>query len=537
MATLFKATSATFGDEIWITNGKAGGTHLLADINPTGDSIGIFFEGFAETANGAVFFADDGVHGSELWTTDGTTAGTHMVIDAVPGSGSGAGGNFIEFQGKVLYVAGDPVHGGEVWTTDGTAGGTHLLADIYPGGPLNSGGFSDPCVAGNNVFFRGLSATGYELWVTDGTTGGTRLVKDIYQGSGAAGPLGSFPQGMTALGNKVIFQADSPNGGNEVWVSDGTKAGTFLLKDINPGGNTSGAGGFIAVGNQVFFSATSSGFDNAKLWVTDGTSAGTHLVKDISGGATQDIGVLDAAVLGARIVFTANDGVHGRELWVSDGSAAGTKLVKDLVPGSDSADIQNYIVVGAKAYFSVGTPSGNHLWVTDGTASGTHLVKAVDEGGGFDARPFGTLDGKLLFAAETFDPVTFEHGVELWVSDGTTAGTRLLQDVNPGAAGSYPEAFFDIGPLPGHAPTAIGLSKSSVVENSANGHLVGLLTATDADNGDQFSYVLLDDAAGALRIAGNRLEVADSLALDFEQASSVSVKVQVTDAALHTFVT
>ena len=40
----------------------------------------------------------------------------------------------------------------------------------------------------------------------------------------------SFP---TKVNNKVIFVRNTPEYGNELWVSDGTSAGTNLLKDIS----------------------------------------------------------------------------------------------------------------------------------------------------------------------------------------------------------------------------------------------------------------------------------------------------------------
>src|SRR5262249_38054003 len=70
-----------------------------------------------------------------------------------------------------------------------------------------------------------------------------------------------------------------------------------------------------------------------RVVLSDGTAAGTYLVKDIdSGAADSNPGRLVA--VNAETFFDASDGVHGDELWKSDGTAAGTVLVKDINPGS-----------------------------------------------------------------------------------------------------------------------------------------------------------------------------------------------------------
>ena len=88
---------------------------------------------------------------------------------------------------------------------------------------------------------------------------------------------------LTAVGNTLFFQAyDGVNGG-ELWKSDGTAAGTVLVKDIRPGLSTSYPGNLTAVGNTLFFTAD-DGVNGTELWKSDGTTAGTVLVADISFG-------------------------------------------------------------------------------------------------------------------------------------------------------------------------------------------------------------------------------------------------------------
>jgi ELWxxDGT repeat protein len=88
---------------------------------------------------------------------------------------------------------------------------------------------------GNYIYFSAYTEdTGFELWRSDGTEAGTFLVKDIWPGT-----QGSTPMYLVSFKGKVFFSADDASYGREWWMSDGTEAGTRLLKDIQVGAGTS----------------------------------------------------------------------------------------------------------------------------------------------------------------------------------------------------------------------------------------------------------------------------------------------------------
>ncbi len=112
--------------------------------------------------------------------------------------------------------------------------------------------------------------------------------------------------------------------------SDGTTAGTVLVKDINPGAGHAFPSNFTEVNGTLYFTAD-NGTGGVELWKSNGTEAGTVLVKEINPMGSADPGYLTN--VNGTLFFAANDGTTGYELWKSDGTAAGTVLVKDLVAG------------------------------------------------------------------------------------------------------------------------------------------------------------------------------------------------------------
>ncbi len=195
-------------------------------------------------------------------------------------------------------------------------------------------------------------------------------------------------------------------------------------------------------GYQAFFQAKDAAHGE-ELWVTDGTAAGTRLVKDINPGvATSDIQYITR--FNDKVVFSANDGENGYELWISDGTEAGTYMVKDIHELESSNPIafcqldENHMVFFATDFESE-TYAANPqqwLWITDGTEDGTKLVAQVDctfPGQEEADNRWGAImrvGRKVFFKADEADKDGVTHGVELWVTDGTPEGTHLVKDIN-----------------------------------------------------------------------------------------------------------
>ena len=320
-------------NDLWRTDGTPDGMVQLAgeiDLTPELAELG-----------GRVFFPAR--NGREIWRTDGTAAGTTPVIflrqDAYDASALTA-------IGTQLYFMSQRPGGTALWRSDGTDAGTRKLADFS----LDFDPSPDFTPLGPLVFFTAED----RIWGTNGTPEGTFLLHT---------PGGSISD-LTAFQDSLYFFLDTADR-QQLWRSNGTPQGTLLVREFaardfhrrDPPRHL-----LTAVDGRLFFIAD-DGAHGVELWTSDGTAAGTAMVRDIHpGSASSDPrGLVEAA---GRLFFTAQDAAHGRELWQSDGTAAGTRLVQDLAPEGLSSSPRELTVVGSRLFFSAYEPlTGRELWV------------------------------------------------------------------------------------------------------------------------------------------------------------------------------
>ncbi|MBH24084.1 MAG: hypothetical protein CMH57_06465 [Myxococcales bacterium] len=512
------------GTELWTSDGTNVGTRSLninlSDIAPASDddlmrqeqplisrlNDMVVFSGKTDLSQednfGERAFSMDG----ELFSTDGTEAGTQLFKNLNNSVFREAVGPLVTTMGEITNYVVD-VPGGEIqiWRTDGTDQGTtqQLLphntsgvamgrlgdtllvrtqeapfpdwsrvwalgegapVELHADPPSFGGGCSGQSCSGVGVtnFFSesrgdGLTFfTGYpsEAIVTDGTADGTVVVQ--------TNAVNSFRHLDTT---QTLFQGcdDVPvfiSSNCELWSSDGTIDGTALLKDINPGTNSSQPQEFSPVLNgAVLFNARTEE-EGAELWLSDGTADGTVLLKDIntinednsfSRGSTPRAFVL----VGDRIFFTATTEATGEELYVSDGTSFGTRMTDEINPGSagtisDPFDPRTGVVTFSKILVA-GDPGGNmaffvgqedgegtNVFATTGDPGGT--IQLTDFGYPINFQPIEDLVAGGTYAF--FSAYTPGEGVELWVTDGTPDGTHVAIDLAPGPAGSYPRDLY-----------------------------------------------------------------------------------------------
>jgi len=426
----FAGWESTYGTELWISDGTEGGTLLLRDIYTGTD--GSEPMGLIDVDGTLFFVADDGVHGDELWTSDGTPEGTHMVEDVVPGGNFSIDSSLMAvYDGRLFFSADDGVHGRELWASDGTPEGTYMVKDIDNATSDSLQGQRMLVYEGWLYFAADDGVNGEELWRSDGTEAGTTLFKDINQTGDGAGS--SCPEYFTQAAGLFFFSADDTSNGQELWVSDGTEAGTLLVEDIYAGTESAKPSGLNALGEQLIFFALVESTSDAEIWLSDGTPDGTFSLFELSDPVFSSDPDNSIAIKGVAY-FNADDGLTGRDLWRSDGTPGGTWKVKDINSSSTTAVPDNFTELGDIFFFTASDDLyGRELWVSDGTEAGTNMLEIYAGGSGATPEYLVPLGGQLLFAASDGT-----HGKELWGSDGTITGTQLIMDIRSGSGHSYP---------------------------------------------------------------------------------------------------
>src|SRR5215210_4777844 len=435
------------GDSLWITDGTEAGTHEVRSFRNVPGSSGPLEQAALEGK--LVFSAKVSEARAPLFISDGTAAGTGLLSERAKNAFS-----FFRFGDRLLFSAsrlgGYPP---TMWATDGTPAGTTRVSRY---------GFSHPALLGGQVLFSGFSGLGDELMKTDGLTRTVQLVKDIdpfivetfhHQCFGES----SRPVFGGVVGGRLILAADDGRSGRELWASDGTPAGTVLVRDINPGrtpgapepcedfpdaprrhdtGLSSDPQGFMLLGGVALFSAD-DGLRGRELWVTNGTFRGTHRVADLVPGP-RGSAPHDLLRFHGQVYFLAANPGRGESLWRTDGTARGTTRVLDLTLDGLPSWGRGLTVAAGRLFFTVyNEATGAELWASTGDASGTGLVTDLNPGPGNSSAQFLTaVGGVLLFTAD--DGLT---GLEPWRTDGTAAGTVCLGDLAPGRDASSPGPY------------------------------------------------------------------------------------------------
>lgn len=445
---LFSAFDTTHGRELWRTDGTDVGTERIFDINPTGSGLSISTP-FTVIGNFAYFAANDGVNGLELWKTDGTDTSTVMVADINP-DGDCNPTELTDWNGMLCFSADDGVHGREIWVYNPATDDAHMALDLAPGS--DSSMPHNMLIADGTFFWEAYDATQHAVFSTSSPDFLTVDVAGVITPAGV--PEITDIDHLRRAGNFIYFTANDANhaeDGTELFISNLTLTNIFPV-NIHPGEIGSDPGvtdssnifNFVEFDGIAYFTAN-DGVSTQALWKSDGTVLGTVLVSDnlpnVSLGNVREL-----VAAGNKLFFTANDGTNGRELWTSDGTDAGTKMVLDINPtGNAFTNLINPLLTltpfGNNVLFSAfDGVHGNELWISDGTAAGTKMVveiNATGAGGANSSSPRGIVnstaayDGLLAF----FTANDGVHGSELWVTDGTADGTEMVADLNP--SGSF----------------------------------------------------------------------------------------------------
>lgn len=286
-----------------------------------------------------------------------------------------------------------------------------------------------PKALGESVLFQSFNGnTLAELWRSDGTASGTYLVKDLTPGLGT-----SYPLPRIAFQGQMFLTAASAETGEELWKTSGAPNDLELVRDINPNGS-SRPQYVIQHADQIFFVAEAVGV-NDSLWRSDGATDGTLLVKDL-GGNTH----LSDLVSAADLVFF----MRNNDVWTSDGTSDGT--IPLHTPGASFTTLGAAALGDSLLMTGGSAATGRELWRTDGTTEGTQLLLEVSPGGNSTSfTPLVVVNDLAFFGTRAADGRT-----QYWRSDGTPGGAYPLLDTTTSgfgpsavaASGSF--AYFNV---------------------------------------------------------------------------------------------
>ncbi|MCM8568912.1 T9SS type A sorting domain-containing protein [Gramella jeungdoensis] len=485
----FSGNFQNTGYKLWVTDGTANGTQLVIDLNSeNGGSNPSNFKIFREK----IFFTANTVElGREIWYSDGTGEGTEMLKD-IGQNGNGVLESPLYVFNNELYFMGKGANNYfQLFKSDGTSDGTYELKTINQRD--NATHKLQGVVLNEGFYFKaddGLHGT--ELWKTDGSEEGTQLVKDIYEGSGSGLPYsGYMGVDLIEFNGKIYFTGSDNIHGDELWQTDGTAEGTSLVKDLSPGSLGTWLPQFYKVDDRLFFVAQASGEPEFSLYEIDQShSQPERISEEIVPWNYSDVNI-EVVGFESKFYYVTKTEKYGNELFRYDPVTGKSSLFKDLnsrYPGFPigfesinnnlyfSASNHLFLTNGSKEnlrkidkvrssyyqrqsekiefekmnnelYFNgLSEGSGIELWKTDGTQGGTVMVKDINPGQEnsvyeeYFYNNFKAVDGKLFFPADDG-----EHGLELWITEGTEETTRMVKNINSGSLNSFPSQMVNVG--------------------------------------------------------------------------------------------
>lgn len=445
--------------QLWKSDGTSEGTTFVKTVNPNYDTKinnPVIFEN-------KLYFSTYINNSSELWVTDGTEIGTYQVRK-INNSGDSNVNNIFIFQNKIYFTANDGIHGNELWSTDGTESGTILVKDFFSGN--NGGVFNKPIVYNGeliiavrqstnvfgvynwnantdqltllqnlpisyNPYFDAIENSGYvyfvsrgnyygNLWKTNGTLIGTQKI--------STGSLENYVnlEPLTKFKDKIYFKATSTNFESKNWYLEANNDNPIEVASTIP-----------ILQNATLLRTSSAGnylvFDKGeKKYISDGTELGTKEIRNIqliTNYTGYNYNIVD---YNDNLIMNAKTQENGVELYSYNFTQDKSELVEDLHHLNSSNYITSATLNGKLIYFGSNNNSGTEIFESDGTKEGTKIVKDLNPSAwsgivySGDNPKFFKHNNKLYFRC-----TNGSSGYEPCITDGTEEGTKILKDISP----------------------------------------------------------------------------------------------------------
>ncbi len=455
----FQNNDGSHGYELWMSNGTSTGTALVKDIFPgsfQGPYGGYYpnssSPGALTNVGGTLFFAaQDATYGREVWRSDGTAAGTVRL------GGSGPS-NLTNVSGTLFFSAYDSTHGVELWQSNGTSTGTVLVKDIFPGvskityysyfGGLYYEYLPNRSAPGNLTNVRGLlffSATdgshGYELWQSDGTDSGTVLVNDINPGSAPA-----WPGNLANVNGVLFFAASDGVHGNELWrllPVTGAPAASLAVSGF-PATVTAGSPGSFTVTARKADGTTDTAYTGTVYFTSSDAQAAlpsfyTFTAAD-AGVHTFSATLKTAGTQSLTATYTGSASCTGTDGGITVKPAAASQLAVSAPDGSTAGTAFSVTLTARDPYNNLVTGYAGtvHFGSTDGQATlpADYTFTAADAGSHTftNAVTLRTAGGQTVTAADTVT-ASIQGGAAVAVSPAAASTLAVSGFPSPSTAG------------------------------------------------------------------------------------------------------
>jgi ELWxxDGT repeat protein len=352
----------SYQNEVWRTDGTTAGTKKLGTLY---DSPGINEE--LIVANGRLFMTapETESYGNELYTVDPASDQLVKISNFLPSGSYERAYDLVALNNRTYMVGWSAATGYELFSNDGTTAAPTLFFQAVPGA---ANGVVNLAKVGDQLYFSAATGSGeWSIYRSDGTQAGTQLVKKINTGIPGIGSDGNGPESFVPVaGGKVIFSVYQLAGiyyEDILWVTDGTPEGTMSLNQ--PGGHK-----FVSNGQWAAYANRESAGDGANdVFVTDGTSAGT---RKLSGHyELPDSPYYQFATANGAIFLPNSETPWG--LYRLSLTAEPELLYTGWISNMQSVGDRLYFT---SDYTSFGGNLGASVGVSDGTLNGTNLVEA-----------------------------------------------------------------------------------------------------------------------------------------------------------------
>lgn len=384
--------------------------------------------------------------------------------------------NTIVLDSLMYFVANDDIHGEELWISDGTAAGTRLVKDIWEGKTGSS--ITRMTIHGNEVYFYAEdSLAGAELWKTDGTTAGTVMVADANPGSDGSANL-SFDD-IISLGDILIYEGYDPINGQELrWVNENGDQG--ILEDLSPGRRSSSFSSFCSFDGKMYFSGPTDAFRGNGFYEVN-QEAEIRKIQDIDGNIDIFIDLGDIALMQNQFGFNKqlqyydpnkDEVIHSIDLptneTIVDYLPVENGIIYTINRGTNKNAVFSWVDGDTTLLFKFDNFFNNapilltefkgehYCYGFDGRGDGLYKMDLINKSTElvFEFQGSIVFSDRVIFANKEFMLISAEEssfggvdrGFETYKSDGTTSGTSIIRDLNPGTEHSDPVNYRELYP-------------------------------------------------------------------------------------------